>query len=248
MAMDDLTGKKPAPPALDPDGDALFLDFDGCLVDIAPRPDAVVIPESLPQVLARLSAQLGGALAVVSGRSLHELERFLLGYDGLMIGSHGAEARGMTPPLDESPDDLAALQTEMDHFAQQQGLLFEKKSHGGALHFRADPSRQPEVEAFTETLAERFPAFAIQPAKMAVELRPDGFSKDGALVLLTQLPQFSGRMPVYAGDDTTDEPALAWAEAHGGYGIKIGDGKSAARYHLAEPSDIRDWLAAAVEE
>ncbi|KEO54485.1 trehalose-phosphatase [Thioclava pacifica] len=245
--MDDLTGKKPAPPALDPDGDALFLDFDGCLVEIAPRPDAVVIPENLPQVLAHLSEQLNGALAVVSGRSLHELERFLQGYDGLMVGSHGAEARGMTPPLEESPADLAELQAELAGFAQEQGLLYEEKSHGGALHFRSDPSRQDEVERFAETLAERFPAFAIQPAKMAVELRPDGFSKDGALALLTQLPQFAGRAPVYAGDDTTDEPALAWAEAHDGYGIKIGDGESAARYHLAEPRNLRDWLAAAVE-
>lgn len=242
-----MTGKKPAPPALDPSRDALFLDFDGCLVDIAPRPDAVIVPPDLPGVLSRLSDALDGALAIVSGRSLHELERFLTGYDGLMVGSHGSEARGMTPPLAEHPEELGDVKSELASFAQEQGLLYEDKSHGGALHYRSDPARQGAVEAFTEDLALRFPRFMVQPAKMAVEMRPAGFSKDGALALLSELSAFDGRAPVYAGDDTTDEPALVWAEAHGGYGIKIGDGESAARYHLPEPSTMRAWLATAME-
>ena len=102
------------------------------------------------------------------------------------------------------------------------------------------------MEAFTEELTARYDGFTIQPAKMAVEIRPEGFSKDGALAILSDLVQFGGRNPVYAGDDTTDEPALAWAEAHGGFGIKVGDGESVARYHLDEPMDVRAWLAAAV--
>lgn len=241
-----MTGNKPAPPAIELARDAVFLDFDGCLVEIAPRPDAVVIPPDLPAMLTTLAEALDGALAVVSGRSLRDLEDFLSGYAGPMVGSHGAEARGMDPPLAESPAELTALQAELARFAQKQGLLYEEKSHGGALHFRADPTRQQEVEEFTAGLADRFPAFAIQPAKMAVELRPEGYSKDGALALLSELPDFSGRRPVYAGDDRTDEPALAWAEANEGYGIKIGEGESAARFHLPEPEDLRAWLAAAV--
>ncbi|WP_078541576.1 trehalose-phosphatase [Thioclava sp. DLFJ5-1] len=246
MAMDDMTGKKPAPPALDPSRDALFLDFDGCLVDIAPRPDAVIVPQNLPRLLEQLSEALNGALAVVSGRSLHELERFLDGFDGLMVGSHGSEARGMEPPMAETPQYLGAVKEDLAGFAQDHDLIFEDKSHGAAIHFRSNPAKQGKVEAFTEELTARYDGFTIQPAKMAVEIRPEGFSKDGALAILSDLVQFGGRNPVYAGDDTTDEPALAWAEAHGGFGIKVGDGESVARYHLDEPMDVRAWLAAAV--
>ncbi|PFG61548.1 trehalose 6-phosphate phosphatase [Thioclava sp. ES.031] len=241
-----MTGKKPAPPALDPSRDALFLDFDGCLVDIAPRPDAVIVPQDLPRLLEQLSDALNGALAVVSGRSLHELERFLDGFDGFMVGSHGSEARGMEPPMAETPRHLGALKEDMAGFAKDHDLIFEDKSHGAAVHFRSNPAKQGQVEAFTEELTARYDGFTIQPAKMAVEIRPEGFSKDGALAILSDLVQFGGRNPVYAGDDTTDEPALAWAEAHGGFGIKVGDGESVARYHLAEPMDVRAWLAAAV--
>ncbi|MPQ94366.1 trehalose-phosphatase [Thioclava sp. JE_KL1] len=246
MAMDDMTGKKPAPPALDPSRDALFLDFDGCLVDIAPRPDAVIVPQNLPRLLEQLSEALNGALAVVSGRSLHELERFLDGFDGLMVGSHGSEARGMEPPMAETPQHLGAVKEDLAGFAQDHDLIFEDKSHGAAIHFRSNPAKQGKVEAFTEELTARYDGFTIQPAKMAVEIRPEGFSKDGALAILSDLVQFGGRNPVYAGDDTTDEPALAWAEAHGGFGIKVGDGESVARYHLDEPMDVRAWLAAAM--
>nr|WP_281480119.1 trehalose-phosphatase [Thioclava sp. DLFJ5-1] len=241
-----MTGKKPAPPALDPSRDALFLDFDGCLVDIAPRPDAVIVPQNLPRLLEQLSEALNGALAVVSGRSLHELERFLDGFDGLMVGSHGSEARGMEPPMAETPQYLGAVKEDLAGFAQDHDLIFEDKSHGAAIHFRSNPAKQGKVEAFTEELTARYDGFTIQPAKMAVEIRPEGFSKDGALAILSDLVQFGGRNPVYAGDDTTDEPALAWAEAHGGFGIKVGDGESVARYHLDEPMDVRAWLAAAV--
>ncbi|OWY08336.1 trehalose-phosphatase [Thioclava sp. F42-5] len=246
MAMDDMTGKKPAPPALDPSRDALFLDFDGCLVDIAPRPDAVIVPRDLPGILTELSEALDGALAVVSGRSLHELERFLEGFEGLMVGSHGSEARGMEPPMAEAPQHLGAVKEDLAGFAQEHDLIFEDKSHGAAIHFRSNPAKQGQVEAFTEALTERYDGFMIQPAKMAVEIRPQGFSKDGALAILSDLAQFDGRKPVYAGDDTTDEPALAWAEEHGGFGIKVGDGESVARYHLAAPTNVRDWLAAAL--
>ena len=248
MTMDDFAGTKPAPPALDPKKDALFLDFDGCLVEIAPTPDAVQVPADLPQVLTDLSERLGGALAIVSGRSLRELTQFLAGYDGPMVGSHGAEARGMTAPMEQMPDGLDALQGELAQFASDQGLLYEDKSHGGAVHFRAHPEQQAQAESFVQDLARRYPGFAVQPAKMAYELRPDGYSKDGALALLSALPAFRDRAPVYAGDDTTDEPALAWAEAHGGYGIKIGAGESAARFRLDAPQQMRDWLASARED
>lgn len=245
--MNDPFGAITAPPALDAAQDAVFLDFDGCLVEIAPRPDAIIVPGRLAAGLSALSARLDGALAIVSGRSLPELERFLAGFDGPMVGSHGAESRG----LDEAPlhpEGLAALQRALADFAAAKGLLYEPKSLGGGLHYRAHPELQAETEAFAAGAARRFAQFEVQLAKMAVELRPRGASKDGALARLSRRTPFAGRRPVYAGDDVTDEPALAWAEAHGGYGVKVGPGETAARFRLAAPTQVRAWLAQAIGE
>ena len=247
MPMDDISGILPPPPALAPSGDALFLDFDGCLVDIAPRPDAVIVPEGLAGLLAALSGRMEGALAVVSGRSLPEIERFLAGFSGPVVGSHGAEARGLAPPLDAPLAGLAELQREMAVFATATGALYEPKTHGGGLHYRHDASLRGAIETFATDLARRFPGFEIHPAKMAMELRPEGFSKDGALATLHGLEQFAHRRPVFFGDDTTDEPALAWAGAHGGYGVKVGEGITAARHRLPDPASVRRWLRAGLE-
>jgi trehalose 6-phosphate phosphatase len=231
------------PPPLDCARHAVFLDFDGTLVEIAPRPDAIVIPLDLPAQLATLSDACNGALALVSGRSLPELAGYLPGYAGLMVGSHGAEARGMAPPLDQAPNGLARLQADLAAFAATKGLLYEEKTHGGALHYRQRPDAAAEVASFAAALAAQTPGFAVQPAKMAMELRPAGVSKDRALAALWALPVFSGRIPVFLGDDTTDEPALGWAAAQGGFGIKIGDGDSCAAYRLPDPAAVQDWLA-----
>ncbi|WP_339108639.1 trehalose-phosphatase [Thioclava sp. GXIMD4216] len=231
-------------PPLDCSDTALFLDFDGTLVDIAPTPDAVVLPADLGLLLCRLEEATGGALAIVSGRSLNELEGFLRGFDGVMVGSHGSEARGMTPPLETLPEGLEAAQTEMRDYAASRGLLYEHKSMGAAIHFRNRPDAGPEVRAFIDRLAITNPRFEVQPAKMAYELRPAGFSKDGALQLLSDLPAFLGRRPVYIGDDTTDEPALDWAETHGGFGIKVGEGASCASQRLPDPAAVLEWLRA----
>ncbi|WP_223631746.1 trehalose-phosphatase [Rhodobacter sp. TJ_12] len=245
--MSDPTGAEDAPPALDPAQDALFLDFDGCLVEIAARPDAIIVPKELGKTLTALSERLGGALAIVSGRSLPELETFLAGFDGPMVGSHGAESRGLgRAPV--RPEGLAALQDEMAAFCAEQGLLYEPKSLGGGLHYRARPELQGVTEGFAAELVARYPGFEVQLAKMAVELRPGGVSKDRALEMLSQIAPFSGRRPVYAGDDVTDEPALAWAEAHGGFGVKVGDGVTAASHRLPAPDQVRAWLKAALED
>lgn len=231
-----------APPALDQSSAALFLDFDGTLVDIAPRPDAVEVAPGLGAALNRLRHSLDGALALVSGRSLAVLEQFLPDFDGLMIGSHGAEARGMAPMIATAPEGLAMLQAMLAQFAQEQGLFYEEKTLGGALHFRARPEAAPTAEAFVTELAMRLPGFTVQPAKMCFELKPEGASKDRALARIVQLPAFAGRLPIYLGDDSTDEPALAWAAAQGGFGVKIGAGPSVARHRLADPVAVRRWL------
>ncbi|WP_380711105.1 trehalose-phosphatase [Sinirhodobacter huangdaonensis] len=231
-----------APPALAPAHASLFLDFDGTLVGIAPRPDAVVVPPGLAAHLRRLSDAFDGALAIVSGRSLPELARFLDGFEGLLVGSHGAEARGMTPPLAHAPAGIGAVQAALSAFAAREGLLYEPKTLGGAVHFRDRPAAGAAVAAFADALAAASPGFAVQPAKMAFELKPEGASKDRALAALAALPAFAGRAPVFLGDDATDEPALAWAGAQGGFGVKVGPGDSTARYRLPDPGAVLRWL------
>ncbi|MBC7137516.1 MAG: trehalose-phosphatase [Defluviimonas sp.] len=241
-----------APPALVPEGDAIFLDFDGTLVDIAPRPDAVHVPEGLADLLMELHAMCGGALALVSGRAMAELTAFLPQFDGPLIGSHGAESRGLDLPgqgEDAAADeaDLAALHARFAAFAEAHDLLAEAKPHGAAIHFRARPEAEPIARAFAEEMLRLCPRLRLQPAKMAFELRPEGATKDAALRQVAKAAPFAGRRPVYLGDDTTDEPALIWAQAGGGLGVKVGEGDSAARWRLEGPGAVRAWLAAAIE-
>lgn len=233
------------PPVL-ADNAALFLDFDGCLVDIAPRPDAVVIPQGLPDRLTRLHDRLDGAVALVSGRDIADLRSWLPGFPGAIAGSHGAELMldGAVIQKTHTVDlDVAALhRMATDAVAGRPAILVEPKPHGVALHYRADPSLRPVVDDVMARLAEAHPDMVLQPAKMAVELRPGGTGKDGALDRLMAGPPFAGRVPVYAGDDLTDEVAMARAQARGGYGIKIGEGNTVARYRLADPAALARWL------
>ncbi len=232
-------------PALTRDA-ALFLDFDGCLVDIAPRPDAVVIPPGLPDRLARLHAALGGAVALVSGRDVADLRTRLPGFPGAIAGSHGAELAIAGGPIQATHGaDLdapalhdAAARAVADHPA----ILVERKPHGVALHYRTDPSLRGVVEKVMARLAAAHPDMILQPAKMAVELRPRGTGKDSALDRLMAMAPFAGRIPVYAGDDLTDEVAMARAQALGGFGVKISAGHTVARHRLPDPAALAGWL------
>lgn len=233
-----------APPM--PDHAALFLDFDGCLVEIAPRPDAVVIPPGLPGRLARLHDRLGGAVALVSGRDIADLRSRLPDFPGAIAGSHGAELMldGAVIQKTHGVDlDVAALhRAAADAVANSPAILIERKPHGVALHYRADPSLRNVVEEVMAHLANAHPGMVLQPAKMAVELRPAGTGKDRALDRLMAAPPFAGRVPVYAGDDLTDEVAMARAQALGGHGIKIGAGETVAHHRLADPAALARWL------
>lgn len=237
------------PPPLPADA-ALFLDFDGCLVEIAHRPDAVVVAPALRDRLVRLHRRLEGALALISGRDVANLRGHLVDFPGMVAGSHGSE-------LSPSPDLIEALHQQSfdapglhraahDLAAPHPSILVEEKPHGVAMHYRKDPGLQGFVEDAMHALADQNPHLMLQPAKMALELRPAGVGKDTALARLMQMPPFAGRMPVFAGDDTTDEPAMAEAQSRGGFAIKIGDGPTAARHRLADPAALATWLDASL--
>lgn len=237
------------PPPLEPDGAALFLDFDGTLVELAETPDAVAVSPGLAPLLARLQRRLGGRLAIVSGRALADLERHLPEAGLAFSGSHGLELRlagGAAVPL-SAPLGLDALRERVDAFAAPvPGLIVEDKPAGIALHYRLAPEQAGRADAFMTALAKER-GLAVQRGAMVVELRPGGATKGDALKAFMSEPDYVGALPWFVGDDLTDEHGFAAARALGGAGILVGpERETAARYRLDSVGAVVDWLGTAL--
>lgn len=236
----------PAPPRTLLESASLFLDFDGTLVEIADRPDAVAVDAALADLLVSLGQRLGGRVAVVSGRSIAQLDALLgpVAQTLALSGSHGCEHRwhGITahPVRPGSLDDVAeAMRAAAEG---HDGVIVEEKSFGVALHYRLDPGFEPEALLLAERLAARH-ELATQHGKMMVELRVPGSDKGVAVARLMQRPDMAGTIPVFIGDDLTDESAFAAARAGGGHGILVGTARGTqAEYGLPDPAAVRDWL------
>ncbi|MGX9962299.1 trehalose-phosphatase [Roseomonas sp. F4] len=219
---------------------ALFLDFDGTLVEIAARPDAVVVPPDLPGLLERLSAHLGGALAIVSGRPLAELDHFL----PIAIAKAGNHGAALRPVPDGAVEQLAltsppaAWRARVGEFAERfPGAFIEDKAHGFVLHYRQAPDAGAEAGALLTSLVAEAPEnFTLLPAHMAWEVTPRGVSKGTAVAYLMARDPFAGRVPVFIGDDVTDEAGMAVAREVGGLGLRLQDS-------FGTPQRFRDWLA-----
>ncbi len=244
----------PLPP-LDLTRTAFLLDFDGTLVDIAPQPDAVHVSAPLRETLASLHAACNGALAIISGRTVRDVES-QLALPGLVIaGVHGAERRyadGRFVRLDTDAYVLSALERELRReltqlSAQFPGVVLENKSIAFALHYRHAPTAENAVLTLADRLARRHADHVrLQAGKMVVELKPRGASKgDVVHTLMTERP-FMGRDVVFAGDDLTDESAFDAVNALDGWSIKVGGGPSQARWRLHDPAALRAWLASLV--
>jgi trehalose 6-phosphate phosphatase len=234
----------PPPPDL-LDGAALFLDFDGTLVELAESPDSISVSPWLGALLERVRRRLEGRLAIVSGRALADLERHLPISGIAFSGSHGLELRlpgGTALPL-SVPIGLDDVRQRVIEFANGvDGLLVEDKPAGIALHYRRVPAAADEAEAFMAALAaER--NWAVQRGKMVVELRPFGATKGDAIRAFMTEPEFAGRRPLFVGDDVTDEHGFAAAAALGGAGILVGPAReTAACYRLASVAAVAKWL------
>jgi trehalose 6-phosphate phosphatase len=246
-----LTSRRPlpAPPLLAPHH-ALFLDFDGTLAEIAPRPDAVTVDRELPGILERLAQRLGGALAIVTGRRVAEIDPLLAPAVLPAAGQHGAELRprpGGSVQL-RTPAGIATLARQLiERFGADARLLIEDKGAAVALHFRQAPERALECLHAVRVLAEPWPDLEVITGKRVVEVRGRDADKGQALRALAREAPFAGRPPVFVGDDRTDEDAFAVIEAAGGYGVKVGDGPTAARYRCSGVADVRAWLRASAE-
>ena len=236
------------PPADLLDGAALFLDFDGTLVELAEAPDAIRVPGHLHPLLAGLSTRLDGRLGIISGRAIADLERHLGALPIALSGSHGLELRfadGRQQAVAE-PAALAEARDRMKDFAgSAAGLLIEEKPASVALHYRGAPDQESQATAFCTALARRT-GLAVQAGKMVLELRPRGADKGDALLRLMAEPAFEGKRPVFVGDDLTDEHAFAAAAAMGGAGILVGPARAtAARWRLDDVAAVATWLSQA---
>jgi trehalose 6-phosphate phosphatase len=236
-----------SPPILDP-GCALFLDFDGTLVDIAPTPDAVVVPPGLTDALVRLAQRLHGAVALISGRPLAQLDQFLAPLRLPAAGIHGAERRRPDGIVERRA--LAELDAVADVAqrlaADRPGLLVERKPCAVALHYRGAPECEALCRDAMQEVVARQPALHAIHGKMVIEVLPAGVSKGHAVEqFLLELP-FAGRRPVFIGDDVTDEDGFAAVLRAGGVAVRVGSGPTVATHGLSSPQAVRRWLAAAL--
>lgn len=236
----------PPPPVLPATGHALLLDFDGTLVDLVDRPDAVVVDAALVALLQRLMGTFDGRVALVSGRSVAQIHAFLgEAVPGLsVVGSHGAElalrgeqiARHRPAALD------AAEQAFRAAFAGDEGVVIEVKSLGVAAHYRMSPGRAAEALQVAERFAGR-DDLVLQEGKMMVELRTGGHDKGSGIAALLAHDGFAGSVPVFAGDDVTDEAGFAAVAAMNGMGVLVGAMReTAAACRLDDVAAVRAWL------
>lgn len=229
-------------------GAALFLDFDGTLVDIAPRPDAVVVQDGLPDLLDRLRRHLGGALAIVSGRALSVIDGYLAPHRFDVAGLHGAEQRiGGAVAVEPMPDQRRlqqAVELLRLRSAGRPGLIVEDKGRSVALHWRLAPALAGYA-ADTVAEAERLlgPDYRVQDGKDVLELLPRFATKGSAIARFMAHDPYRGRTPYFVGDDRTDEHGFGVVAAMGGQGIRIGPGDTVAARRMDSPAVLRQWLA-----
>jgi trehalose 6-phosphate phosphatase len=238
----------PPPDALD--GFALFLDVDGSLLDLRPVPEAVFAPLSVLRLLLHVQLQVEGALAVLSGRTVDDLDRVFHPLRLPCAGVHGVERRDSAGMLHRIAIDRAQLdmaRPALERFAQANpGALVEDKRVALALHTRRAPAATPAALTLAVELARasggRFHAVA---GKCVAELRPVSAHKGDALAAFMDEPRFAGRRPLVVGDDVTDGDAFREARARGGIAVAIGHDAPDADHWLEGPAACRAWLAAA---
>lgn len=225
---------------------ALFLDFDGTLVDFADHPDGVVPPVEVVPVLRSWHERLDGALAIVSGRDIDRIDRFLTPLKLPVAGAHGmmrrrADGTVQTSAID--PQALSHIGEQLDRFAgENPGTLVERKQHSVALHFRRVPHLQGDADQAMTAAISHVAGFSILRGKMVVEARSSTTGKDRAIAAFMQEPPFAGRIPVFAGDDVTDEDGFEAVNRMRGVTIKVGQGETDAGHRLADPEALHRWL------
>ncbi|UVK77318.1 MAG: trehalose-6-phosphate phosphatase [Sodalis sp. Fle] len=223
-----------------------FFDLDGTLANIEKLPKQVAIPKNIIQALCHLSDVTNGAMALISGRPIAELDTLSAPLHGPVSGIHGAERRDANNVLHRKilPKSLSALISKelnqtitafSDCYVEDKGMAF-------ALHYRQDERSKAHILAFAQHFIKRYPQLVLQPGKCIVELKPAGVDKGTAIRTFMHEAPFAGRTPLFIGDDLTDEAGFQQVNALQGISIKVGPGSTIARYHLEDVSQVHQWL------
>jgi trehalose 6-phosphate phosphatase len=236
-------------PALRLDQSAILLDIDGTLLDLAPTPREVWVPPNLSTTLNRLLARTSGALALVSGRSLNDIDLIFAPEQFPAVGGHGAEMRisaeseavaTHAPPMDKELKRRLAAIAKLSP-----GILLEDKGYSLALHYRLAPHAEKAIYAAVSLIRADLPNAPIEvlPGKCVCEIKHSGFNKaTGVVELMTHEP-FKGRRPIFIGDDVTDEAVFGIMPDLGGLAFSVGRRAKGVADHFDEPRDVRNWLA-----
>jgi trehalose 6-phosphate phosphatase len=227
---------------------ALFLDIDGTLIDLARTPQSVQVPEMLPGVLCALEARLDGALALVTGRSLADVDRLFPARRFVVGAQHGGEMRGPARQPRQEMAFVAALNRLRPRLEtilpSWSGLLLEDKGRSIAIHYRENPSVAFELKTIlNRILTPEIEALELLEGKCVFEIKPRNFDKGDVVRALMTVAPFKGRIPIFIGDDETDRAGMAASRAHGGCTIRVGDKRDLlADGFLPSPAATRAWL------
>jgi trehalose 6-phosphate phosphatase len=228
-------------------GTAFFLDVDGTLVDFADRPHEVRIDDDLGRLLSELHGAVGGALALISGRSVSDVDRLFASQRFCVAGQHGAERRDAARMVHRHGLPLARLRSAGDtlrRFSEAHpALVLEDKGMNLALHYRLAPHLASDVRGAVQDIAKDLgEEFEVQKGKMVFEIKPSGKDKGTAIAEFMKETPFRDRMPVFIGDDQTDEYGFRIVNRLGGQSVKVGRGPTTARWRLPDASAVRAWL------
>jgi len=227
---------------------AILLDIDGTILDIAPSPPQVLVPAGLRRTLSRLAELTGGAVALVSGRSINDIDLIFSPLQLAAIGVHGAEMRirGDAEVLTRVVPLSKPLKRKLAAIAELgPGILAEDKGYSLALHYRLAPDKEPAVLDAIAGICAAVPAEAVEilPGKLVVDIKPAAVNKGNAVHELMHRPPFAGRRPIFIGDDTTDLPVFGIIPKFGGRAYSVGGIAADVDGHFETPEAVRSWLA-----
>ncbi len=227
---------------------AVLLDIDGTLLDLAPTPREVWVPPGLATTLNRLVEKTSGALALVSGRSLNDIDLIFAPEQFPAVGGHGAEMRisGDGEAITHAPPMDKELKRRLAAIAKlSPGILLEDKGYSLALHYRLAPHAEKAIYEAVSLIRADLPNAPIEmmPGKCVCEIKPSGFNKASGVIELMSHEPFKGRRPIFIGDDVTDESVFAIMADFGGLAFSVGRRAKGVVSHFDEPRDVREWLA-----
>jgi trehalose 6-phosphate phosphatase len=233
---------------------AILLDIDGTLLDLAPTPREVWVPPGLSKTLNRLLEKTSGALALVSGRSLNDIDLIFAPDQFPAVGGHGAEMRisadgeavaTHAPPMDKELKRRLAAIAKLSP-----GILLEDKGYSLALHYRLAPHAEKAIYEAVSLIRADLPNAPIEvlPGKCVCEIKHAGFTKATGVTELMTLEPFKGRRPIFIGDDVTDESVFAIIPDFGGLAFSVGRRAIGVADYFDEPREVREWLARLVDD